>query len=155
MAVDGELGVAGEIANHIVEGAARERNDGPALGADEMVAMSRLADDVRGMAAGLQESRQHIDRSEDFERSINGGSANERHLRDKLLSGERSLAPEDRTDDPAAGRGHPVTVFKQDRIDVRRPELRRGRIHVKRVAQALKRAGERRAIIGDLGFREI
>jgi hypothetical protein len=155
MSVDCELGVAGEIPNHIVEGATRERNDRPALGANKMVAMARLADDVGGMAAGLQESSQDIDRGEDFERAINGCSAYERHFGDKLLGGERSLASQDRTDDPAAGRGHPVTVFKQDGIDVRGPELRRGRIHVKRVAQALKRAGRRRAIIGNLGSMEI
>jgi hypothetical protein len=155
MTVNCELGVAGEIANHIVERTARERNDGSALGTDEMVTMARLADDVGGMAAWLQQSSQDIDRSEDFERAINGSSANKRHLRDKLLSGERSLASEDRTDDPAAGRGHPVSVFKQDCIDIRRPELRRGRIHVERVAQALKRASERRAIIGNLESMKI
>jgi hypothetical protein len=155
MTVDCELGVAGEIANHIVEWAARERNNGPALGTNEMVAMTRLADDVGGMAAWLQESGQHIDQGEDFERAINGGSPDERHLRDKLLGGERSVASEDRTDDPAAGRSHPVAVFKQDAIDIRRPQLRRGRIHVKRVAQALKRAGGRRAIIAVLESMEI
>jgi hypothetical protein len=154
MSVDGELGVTGEIANDIVEGAARKRNDGSALGADKMVAMAGLANDIRGMAAWLQQSRQHIDRSEDFERAINGRSPNVGHLRDELLGGERSLASQDRIDDPAAWRGHPIAVFKQDGVDVRRPELRRGRIHVKRVAQALKRAGERRAIIGNLESME-
>ncbi len=132
--MDREFGIASQIANDIVKGAARKCNDCPAFRADQVMAMSGLADDIRGMTARLKQPRQHIDGSKDLERAINRGSSDLWHLGDELLSSKWSFATKNRAHNSAPWRRHPVTMFKEERIDIRRPKRRQSRIHVKRVA---------------------
>jgi hypothetical protein len=53
VAVDGEVGVACEVAEEVVHGTPGEGDDDAALGADEVMTVPRLSDDVGGMATGL------------------------------------------------------------------------------------------------------
>lgn len=102
----------------VVEGAAREGDDGAALGADEVVAVSRLADDVGRMTAGLQQARQEIDRRENLKRAIDRGATDRGEFLDELLRGEGAAVGEDGLDDPTAWSGQPVTVVVEDTHDV-------------------------------------
>jgi hypothetical protein len=120
--MDREVGIASQVANDVIEGAACECHDRSAFRADEMVAVSWLADDIRRMTAGLEQSCQNVDRSKNFERSIDRGSTNLRHLGDKLLSGKWALAIKNRSYNPAAWRRHSVPMFQEECIDVRRPK---------------------------------
>jgi hypothetical protein len=99
--VDREVRVAREVAEEIVEGAAREGDDGAALRANEVVAVPRLTDDVGGVTAGLEQARQEIDRREDLQRAVDGGPADRGELLDELLGGEGAPVGKDGLDDPA------------------------------------------------------
>jgi hypothetical protein len=145
--VNSEIGIASQVANDVVKGAACECYNCPAFGTNQMMPMTGLTDDVRRMTAGLQQSCQHIDRSQNFERPIDCGSSNLWHLGDKLLCGKWALAAEHGRYNPTAWRRHPVAMFEEERVDIRRPKRRQRRIHDKRVAQAFNRAVERRVII--------
>src|SRR5262245_22993906 len=80
--MDREIRIPGQVAHDIFEGTSRERDHGPAFRADQMMAMSGFADDIRWVAAGLEQSRQHIDRSQDLEGAVDRGTADLRHFGD-------------------------------------------------------------------------
>jgi hypothetical protein len=132
MSLNCEIGVAAKIPDHFVERAAGERHDRAAFRADEMMPMTRRADDVRRMAARLQQPGEHIDRGQYFERPINGRPTNLRHLVDKLLSSERAFAAENRLHDPTARRRHSIAMLQQQCIDFGRLKLSGGRSHAKK-----------------------
>ena len=112
--VDGEVRVAREIAQEVVEGATGEGDDGAALGADQVVAVPRLTDDVGGVTAGLEEASQEIDRGEDLQRAVDGGATDRGEFLDDLLGGERSPVGENGIDNRAARAGQPVAVIVED-----------------------------------------
>jgi hypothetical protein len=134
--VDREIGVPTKFPDDLIERATGEGDDRTAFRTNEMVPVSGRADDVCRVAAGLKQAREDVDRSEDFERSVNRRPTNLRHLGDKLLGRKGAVAAKDRLHDPPARRRHPIAVFKQECIDVGRLNLSGGRIHGKRVAQA-------------------
>lgn len=86
--VDREFGVARKLPHQVLDRAAGEGNDDAARGADEMMPVPGLPDDVRRMSVGLQQTRQKINGRQDFERSIDCCPANCRKLRHQLLGGE-------------------------------------------------------------------
>jgi hypothetical protein len=120
MTVDGEVGVAGEIAQEVVDRAPGKGDDGTALGADEVVAVARLADDVGGVATGLEEAGQQIDRGEDLQRPIDGRAPDRREFFDELFGGERPPVGEDGFDDGTARHGQAVTVIVEHAQDMLR-----------------------------------
>ena len=121
--MDGEVGVAGEVADEVVDGAASESDDRAAVGADEVMPVAGGADDVGGPAVGAEEAREDVDGGEDFEGAVDRGAANGRggvaEVGDELLGGEGAGVAEDGVKDGASGAGHPVAVGGEDGKDVR------------------------------------
>src|SRR5687767_9379380 len=95
MTMDREVRIAGKVPKKVIEGASGECHHGAALGADEVVAVSRLPDDIGGMTTGLEEAGQEINRREDLKRAIDGRATDRWQLLHELLGGKWAAVGKD------------------------------------------------------------
>jgi hypothetical protein len=118
MTMDREMCIAREVMKEIVEGAACKGDHGAALGADEVVPVSRLPDHVGGVTAGLEQARQEIDGRQDLQRPIDSGTPDRGEFLDQLLGGKGAAVAEDSLNNLAPWIGQPVSVVVEDPHDV-------------------------------------
>ena len=118
MTMDREVRIAGKVPKKVIEGASRECDHGAALGANEVMAVSRLPDDIGGMTTGLEEAGQEINRRENLKRAIDGRATDRGQLFDELLGGKGAAVGKDGLDNLTAGAGQPVTVVIEGAHDV-------------------------------------
>lgn len=114
MPVNRECRIPRQVTNKFVNGTARERHDRPALRADEVMPVSRLANNVRRVPTGLEQSGNHVHRGENLEGAINRRPSDARQLRHQLLGGEGPCLPENRLDHSPARPSHPIAVTGED-----------------------------------------
>jgi hypothetical protein len=109
--LDREVRVASQIADQVVDGTASEGDDDTALGADEVMPVTGLTDDVGWMKTRLQEPSQDIERGENFQGAVDRCSPDCREFFDDLLGGKGALMSENGIDHSPAGVGQPVAVL--------------------------------------------
>ena len=126
MTVDGELGVAAEVADQLVDRAGRKRHRGSAAGTDQVVTVAGRTDDVGRVPARLQNPRQHVDRSQDLEGPVDRRSTQPRltcfELRNDLFSRERPFVAQNGAEDrtPRTGQAIAMPCERVDDLDLGR-----------------------------------
>lgn len=113
MRADREPGAFCQVMNEIVDRAFAELDNGGAAAADEVVTVSRPADDVGWKPARLEQPVNNVHRCQDFEGPVNGCTANVRDEMDHLLGGKGPFLLEDHADDPSPGGCRSVTALAQ------------------------------------------
>ena len=87
-----------------------------------MVPVTNRVTDVGGMAIGLNDSRQHIDSCENFQRSIYCGPSNptshRTHVGNELLGGKGLAIAQHSFHDSYAGPGQAIAMVHQQVFDV-------------------------------------
>jgi hypothetical protein len=114
---NGVVGGNREIAHELVHRARGERDGRPARRTDKVVAVPGRSGDIGRAAIGSENARQHVDRGQQLQGAVDGGSPNSEGFSDDLLCGEWPVVLQDGVDHGPAWLGQAVAMIGKELAD--------------------------------------
>jgi hypothetical protein len=108
--VDQKVRISHKIVDQLANRAVGKLDDQTALGAYEMVPVTRLPHDVGRESAGLQQAPEHVYRGQDLQCAVHRSPADVWQQRNDLLGREWPVLVENRDHDAPSRLGGPIAV---------------------------------------------